>query len=169
MGELERLIQAYRSRASASTGYKLDLLMDIQRIPDPRVVPFLIQTLTDREEREGVRVHVLKQLQNGGRLVAPIDRPVIARAITQVLADHSPADLRVQAALSLGEFVDIDGVLSTVNDVCLAKNESIDLRYAASLERAGPTPECIALLRHMSSDDTLGRSARSVLSAWHVE
>ena len=93
------------------------------------------------------------------------------KAIGDVLADESAADLRLQAALALGEFAQIDGVLARLNAVCLAQDESIDLRYAAftSLERAGPTPECIALLRQVSNDDTLGSSARSVLSAWHIE
>ena len=52
-----------------------------------------------------------------------------------------------------------------------AQEESIDLRYAAftSLERAGPAPESISLMRQISGDETLGNSARSVLSAWHVE
>jgi hypothetical protein len=77
----------------------------------------------------------------------------------------------LQAALALGEFIEIDGVLANLSAVSLAQDESIDLRYAAftSVERAGPTAECIALLRQMSSDETLGNSARSVLSAWHID
>jgi hypothetical protein len=77
----------------------------------------------------------------------------------------------VEAALALGAFTQIDGVLSTLSSIAVAPKESIDLRYAAftSLERAGPTPESIALMRQISSDETLGNSARSVLSAWHVE
>jgi hypothetical protein len=82
----------------------------------------------------------------------------------------SPETRSVHAALALGRFTQIDAVLSHLNAVCLAQGESIDLRYAAftSLERAGPTPESVALLREIASDDTLGGSARTVLSAWHV-
>ena len=101
----------------------------------------------------------------------PADRSPVAKSIGDVLADRSTTDLRLQAAIALGDFTEIVGVLSRLNAVCLAQDESIDLRYAAftSLERAGPTTECIALLRQMSSDETLGRSARSVLLAWHIE
>ena len=62
-------------------------------------------------------------------------------------------------------------MLPTLAAVSLAGDESIDLRYAAftSVERAGPTPESVAILRQMAGDDTLGDAARSVLSAWHVE
>jgi hypothetical protein len=62
-------------------------------------------------------------------------------------------------------------LLSRLSAVCLAQDESLDLRYAAftSLERAGPTPESIALLRQISRDETLGSSASSVLLAWHID
>jgi HEAT repeat protein len=171
MEELERLVDAYRMRTASSVASKLAVLMDLEQIRDPRVVPFLLKVLEDRNEPEDVRIHVLKQLRNGGGLLVPADRPPVAKSIGDVLADRSTVDLRLQAAISLGEFTQIDGVLSWLNAVCLAPDESIDLRYAAftSIERAGSTPECMALLRQMSSDETLGRSARSVLSAWHIE
>ena len=171
MDEQARLIEAYQSQASASVPFKLDLLMGLERLRDDRVVPFLLQIVQDRHEHDAVRVYVLKRLRNGDGVLRPSDRPGVAQTIGQVMLSMSSADLRLQAALALGEFTEIDGVLTTLSAICLAQHESIDLRYAAftSLERAGPTPRCIALLRQMSSDETLGRSAQSVLSAWHVQ
>jgi hypothetical protein len=170
MDELDRLFDLYRVRASSSIAFKLDVLMNLERLRDPRVVPFLLNVLGDRNEAEEVRIHVLKQVRNGGGLVALADRAVVAKLIGSVLAEKSTALLRIHAALALGEFTQIDGVLAWLSAVCLAQDESIDLRYAGftSLERAGPTPECIALLRQISSDDTLGNAARSVLLAWHI-
>jgi hypothetical protein len=116
---------------------------------------------------------VLKQLRNGDgmALVAPGGRPAVARALTDTLVDDSSCDLRLEAALALGGFIDMDGVLSTLGAVALMHDESVDLRYAAftSLERAGPTAECVNVLRQMSSDETLGDSARAVLAAWHIK
>src|SRR5258708_7154301 len=45
---------------------------------------------------------------------------------------------------------------------------ALDLRYSAftSLQRAGPTSESVSLLRQLTEDETLGRSARSLLSTW---
>jgi hypothetical protein len=79
--------------------------------------------------------------------------------------------LRLQAALALGDFTQSGGVLTNLSSIALARDESLDLRYAAftALERAGPTPECVALLRQITRDEVLGDAARSVLSAWHVE
>ena len=149
---------------------KLDVLMDLEQVRDPRVVPFLLQLLEDRQESGEVRIHVVRQLRNGTGLLVPADRLVVAKAIAEVLADTSTAELRLQAALALGDFTEIDGVLSSLSEVTLARDESIDLRYAAftAIERAGPTPECVAALGRIARDETLGDAARSVLSAWHV-
>jgi hypothetical protein len=171
MDELHRLIETYRSRATSSVRSKLDVLMAVEQIHDPRVVSFQLTVLEDRSEAEEVRINVLRQLRCAGGLIRPSDRPRVVSAIVEALADRLSPGLRLQAALALGDFAKIHGVLPHLNGVCLAEDESIDLRYAAftSIERAGPTAECIALLRQMMADETLGLSARSVLSAWHIE
>jgi len=170
MDELQRLVDVYRTRSSLTVKSRLDVLMDLERIRDPRVVPFLLEVLGNRHESEAVRVHVVKQLRHDSGVLVPADRPAVANALTEVLAGPSPENLRLQAALALGDFDDIGGVLSSLTQLSLAPCESIDLRYAAftSIERAGATPECVALMRRIARDETLGDAARSVLSAWHV-
>jgi hypothetical protein len=61
--------------------------------------------------------------------------------------------------------------VTTLGNQALEVQEPIDLRYIAftSLERAGPIPECVALVRQLTNDELLGRSARSVLLRWRVE
>jgi hypothetical protein len=87
-----------------------------------------------------------------------------------VLSGDSNVQLQLQAALTLGDFTDLDGVLSRLSAISLAAEQLIDLRYAAftSMERAGPTRECVVLMRQIAGDETLGAAARSILSAWHV-
>jgi hypothetical protein len=171
MDELQRLADVYRLRASSSVKSKLDVLMDLERIRDPRVVPFLLGVLADATESGEVRIYVVRQLRNGGGLLVPADRPGVAQAMGNVLAGSSSEALRIQAALALADFTQIEDALSGLGAVALAEEESIDLRYAAftSIERAGPTPEAVALVRQIARDETLGAAARSVLSAWHVE
>jgi len=171
MDGLERLRDEYRARSSASVKSKRGLLMQLEGIRDPRVVPFLLTVFKDRDENEQVRIYVLKHLLNGGGPVPAADRQPVANAIAHLLDDRSTIDLRLESALAVGEFTQIVGVLSRLAAICLAEDESIDLRYAAftSLERARPTAECIALLRQIASDETLGSAAHSVLSAWHVQ
>jgi hypothetical protein len=169
--EVEYRVNAYRTRATASVRARLNALRSLERPGDPRVVPLLLEVLGDRHEAEKVRSYVLKQLRNRDGVVAPADRRPVGDAIGEVMADNGPAELRLQAALALGEFTQIAGVLDRLGAICLAQDESIDLRYAAftSLQRAGPIPECIALLHRISSDETLGSSTRGLLSAWRVE
>src|SRR5215471_15773818 len=50
MDELQRLVDLFNARAASSAKSKLDVLMDLERVRDPRVVPFLLQLLADRQE-----------------------------------------------------------------------------------------------------------------------
>ena len=169
MDEITRLIETYRSRGTAPEQSKLDALMDLERLRDPRIVPFLLGVLADPRELTPVRIHILKRLRNGN--LVPADRLAVAWTILRVLSDRSNSDLRVHAAVALAEFTDIGGVPTLLGSLALDSDEAIDLRFSSftSLQRAGPTSECVALLRQLLTDEALGRSARSVLSLWHVE
>jgi hypothetical protein len=169
MDEAGQLIETFRARSTSSVRSKLDALMDLERLRDPRVVPFLLGVLADRREPTPVRIHVLKRLRNGNLL--PAHRPVVAVAMLRVLSDRSSPDMRVHAALALAEFTEVDGVPTRLGRLALDPDEPIELRFSAftSLQRAGPTRECVALLRQLLGDEALGRSARSVLSLWRLE
>ena len=114
---------------------------------------------------------MLKQLRNACGVGRLGDRRQVARAIGDTLLHASHAEIRVHAALLLGEFTETSAELTTLRAICVKQDESIDLRYAAftSLELAGPTPECIAHLREIASDETIGLSTRRILSAWRIE
>ena len=169
MDDVERLIEAFRARSTRSVLSKLDALLDLEQLDDPRIVPFLLHVLADQREPTEVRIHVLKRLRNGR--LQPGDRQSIAEAVITVLSDRSSPDLRLQAVLALAEFTNIDGVQATLGGLALDPGETIDMRYSAftSLQRAGPTTTCVAVLRQLSADGILGRSARSLLSLWRLE
>jgi hypothetical protein len=170
MDPFEQLVNVYQTRAAASARSRIDALLDIEQLRDPRVVPFLLEVMADRHETNEVRVYMLKRLRTRQARRAPPDRPLIAQTVGDVLLDASNPDLQLQAALTLGDFTDCEGVLARLTGVALALDALIDLRYAAftSIERAGPTPDCIAMMRQIANDEALGAAARSVLSAWHV-
>ena len=169
MDDVERLIEAFRARSTRSVLSKLDALLDLEQLDDPRIVPFLLHVLADQREPTEVRIHVLKRLRNGS--LSSENRSLVAEAILQVVSDRSTPDLRLQAVLALAEFTDIDGVPATLGSLALDPGETIDVRYSAftSLQRAGPTATCVAVLRQLSADGILGRSARSLLSLWRLE
>jgi hypothetical protein len=170
MDELDRLVNEYRVQASSSVKSRLAVLLDIERIRDARVVPFLLDVLRDQHESVDVRMYAVKRLRNRNVFIAEPDRPLVAEAVGDVLSGDSNVQLQLQAALTLGDFTDLDGVLSRLSAISLAAEQLIDLRYAAftSMERAGPTRECVVLMRQIAGDETLGAAARSILSAWHV-
>jgi hypothetical protein len=170
MDQVERLIRAYRSGAMMHVRVsRLDLLLELERLPDPRVVSFLLQVLGDPHEPSEVRMHVLRRLRNGP--LTTDERPTVAAVMGELMLHGSSIDLRLQAALALGAFADIPGVPTILGSLALEPTEVLDLRYSAftSLERAGPTPECVKLLRRLSDDEMLGRSAQSALARWHVD
>jgi hypothetical protein len=170
MDDLERLMQVYNARrATSSPAAKLDVLMDLAPLCDERVVSFLVRVLGDPGESAEIRLHVLKRLRNGP--LTPDGRSTAAGALGALMLHGSRLELRLQAALALGEFTDIDGVLHALGSVALEPEETLDLRYSAftSLERAGLTPECVDLLRQLSNDEMLGRSAHSALARWHLD
>src|SRR5207253_10479495 len=166
MDDVERLIEAFRARSRWSVLSKLDALLDLEQLDDPRIVPFLLHVLADQHEPTEVRIHVLKRLRNGR--LQPADRQSVAEAVLMVLSDRSSPDLRLQAVLALAEFTSINGVPATLGSLALDSGETIDVRYSAftSLQRAGPTVECVAVLRQLLVDGMLGRSARTLLSLW---
>jgi len=170
MDDVEQMMQGIQHTWSdASPASKLDVLMDLERRRDSRVVPFLLHVLADPGQPSEVRVHVLKRLRNGP--LATDDRTTVGHALSHLMSNGCNLDLRLQAVLALGEFTDVSGVLTALGSLALEPQESIDLRYTAftSLERAGPTPECVNLLRQLSKDDVLGRSARSALVRWRLD
>jgi hypothetical protein len=168
MDEMERLIEAFEAHAGAPVSAKLDALLELERRSGPRVVPFVLDVLADRREPTPVRIHVLKRLRSGQLMFCY--RTAVAEAIVRVLAQRGCPDLRLQAALALTEFFDVDGVLTSLGALALNPDEPIDLRYSAftAIQRAGPTAECTALLRRLATDELLGRCARGVLSLWRV-
>jgi len=170
MDDVERLIQAFSARVStSSTASKLDVLMDLERLCDGRAASFLLQVLGDTGEPSELRMHVLKRLRNGP--LTANERSSVAGALGELMLHGCSIDLRMQAALALGEFTDISGVPTALGSLALESQELLDLRYSAftSLERAGHTPECVNLLRQLSDDEMLGRSAQSALTRWHLD
>jgi PBS lyase HEAT-like repeat-containing protein len=169
MDDTELLIDTYRCQATASVRAKLDALLDLERLRDPRVVPLLLEVLDDRREPMAVRIHILKRLRNG-ELMRDY-RPAIAEAMLRLLSNRSGPDLRLESTLALAHFTNMEGVLAALGGIALDPLGPIDLRYSAftSLQQAGPTPECVSLLRQLSADEMLGPAAVRVLSSWRIQ
>src|SRR5215471_16380706 len=167
MDDVDGLINRF-SDSGPDVAWKLDALLDLELRPDPRVTALWTSVIVDPAEAPPVRVAALRGLRSAR--LANDERPLVARAIARVAADTGSAatQLRVQAALALGEFLAIEGVLAALGDVASNPTDNIDVRYAAftSIERAGPIREGAACLRRLAQDEILGPSARHLLIDW---
>ena len=169
MPEVDRLVAAFGSRGKRNhSTWKLNVLTDLGHIDDPRVVPFLVMVVMDAEEPSDVRIDALRRLRESS--LHPGDRDLVASAGLQALARESDGQIRLHAAIILGDFVTIDGVFDALSRVLADAGEPVELRYNAftSLQRAGPTTSCIEMLRTLAADETFGASARTLLDSWGV-
>ena len=121
MDEVDRLIQAFGSRGKRNQSlWKLDVLLDLGRLYDPRVVRFLADVGTDADEPLDVRSEALSRLRETAQ--SPGDRVLAARAALAALAPESDSQIRLRAAIVLGDFVDAEGVLSALGRVAAAES-----------------------------------------------
>jgi hypothetical protein len=169
MDEVARLIEEFGSRGKRNHSiWKLDVLMDLGDINDPAVVQFLVTVVMDPQEPSDVRTDALRRLRE--RSLGPNDRALVAGAGLHAITSASESQLRLHAALILGDFADVEGVLGMLGSLAMDPREPIELRYNAftSLQRAGPTTACLDILRSLSADELLGQSARALLCTWSV-
>src|SRR5579859_4321144 len=132
--DVERLIHGYAVRkASASSAWKLGVIMDLERLRDDRVLAFFLAVLEDHRESTDVRIHVLNRIRHGG-LVAD-DRARAAEAIMRVSMQDSTPEMRMRAVVALGDFADVAEVVSVLARIALDQVEALDLRYGAYTDR----------------------------------
>jgi len=167
LGQIERLIRAFGARGKANQSvWKLDVLMELGSLDDQRVVTFLTDLADDAEEPTAVRIDALQRLRQAP--VTPGERGRVVAVTLGVLRTPADLGLRLHAAPVLGSYVGSSGVLEALDALARDIDEPLDLRYTAftSLQRAGPTPGTLALLRGLSGDETLGPSARALVNTW---
>ncbi|MBV9356598.1 MAG: hypothetical protein JO023_13860 [Chloroflexi bacterium] len=162
-------MQQFATRAGGPVLARLDILLDLRRHDDPRIIEFLVRVLRDSDEAREVQIAVLKQLRTIP--LAGNDRSAVAHALARVVVDGDDAGLRLQAATALGCFADVEGIPAVLAGVALDPSQSLDLRFSAltSLERAGSSPETVSLVRRLTSDEILGRAAGALLTTWRVQ
>lgn len=166
MDDVACVLAQFDQRRRLSAKSKIDLLLNVQDIQDPRVLAFLLRVAADTDELSEVRSHVIKTMRT--RPIAADARIPVARAVGTILLCDASFIVRAQCALTLAEFTDVAGVAHMLGTVALDGGEPLDVRYSAfiSLERTGPRPECVEAVQKLSADETFGRSARRLLSMW---
>jgi hypothetical protein len=167
--ETFELIRRFSDRHSEAAS-RLDALLDLRQVDDPRLTSAVLRALLDAAEMVSIRVGALRYLRD--RLRTTERRAEIANALMRVVGDagSDQRDLRVQVSLALGDCTDVPGVVTRLGAICASVDEVFEVRYAAftSVERSGPTAEAVEILRQLCVDETLGRSAEGMLRRWRV-
>jgi hypothetical protein len=165
---VDELIQAYRTvEPRGDSVRKLDVLLDIERIDEPRALGFLLGVLEDPGEPEPVRIDVLRRLSDAG--LAGDWRLRVGQAVSAVVLHEAPdGRLCLEAALALARFTDIAAVVDALRTVLENAAAPCELRYYAftSLHSAGPTTEIVQLLHRLLMDEEFGRCAGGLLAEW---
>src|SRR4029079_10801045 len=99
MDPVDQLINSYSSQNTARVFRKLDVLMDIEHLRDPRVVPFLLSVVQDPREPIEVRSRIVRMLRAAQS--CDVAAEPVALALCELLVDRTIPDLRVAAALTL--------------------------------------------------------------------
>ncbi|HEX6656177.1 MAG TPA: hypothetical protein VF153_08210 [Candidatus Limnocylindria bacterium] len=120
-----RLIAAFEAREpTASAASKLDMLMDLERLDDPRIVPFLVGVLADESQPMEIRIHLVRRLRNGRLapevrlLVAPVlGRLLQRRQNRERVAAEGERHERLLDLLVSDPLIDEAAILATCNRV----------------------------------------------------
>jgi hypothetical protein len=162
-------MQVFRAECQTSHVARLNVLKVLEQERDPRVIAFMLSTVVDTQEPLEIRSHIVKWLRTTS--VSSVPRASVANALLQILTGRAEPALRVESAVALAEYTDVPGVSAIFGCLTLDTDEPLDLRYCAftALERIGPTPECVGLIRRLVSDDELGPASRSLLLTWHLD
>lgn len=159
-----------RFRAAVVTGQesaaKIDILLELVRVDDPRVARFLIAVAGDSNEYDLARIQALKTLEL--REVEAGARDDVVRMISRILQDDEDDEVRSYAARALAGFVDVQGVLEIATGRVLDPDEDDDVRHNAffAIERSKPTPQAIGAMERCREEAEFRKGASRVLARW---
>lgn len=165
---IEDLVLEYQgaSAPGRESARKIELLAQLARSLDARVFAFLVEVAA-ADDYDLARIEALRSLEfwatsdpQQGRLVVDM--------LECVLRNGEDNLVRAYAVLALSGHMKVPGAVQIAGRHALDPEEDQDVRHNAffALERGGPSPESIELLRRGVTDPALGAGCFRVLAAW---
>ena len=156
---------AFRS-AGQESPEKLSLLSEIEEIADPRATDFLIEIAADPAEYDLARTEALRVLEI--RAMGRVERELVARALDRILREDEDPDVRIYAARTLANVMDIRDARDAAARSLLDPEEDEDVRHNAffAIERGGASPEAIEIMEKCLSEERFRAGATRVLEQW---
>lgn len=145
---VEELIHAFGAEqpsGRSGRGYpgKLSVLEELEEIDDPRILPFLLTSVSNVGEYDLARMEILNMLAI--REYSEQERQMAGQVVIRILKSDPDNDVRKYAAMAMSPFIDLPSALDVVGEILLNPDENRALRSNARavVERRGPTKETI--------------------------
>lgn len=159
---------AFRSAGSVGqeSPEKLALLREIEEMEDPRATDSLIAIAADPDEYDLARIGALRALEI--RSMGRVERELVARALDKILREDEDPDVRIHAAITLDNVMDIPVARDAAARSVLDPEEDVDVRHNAffAIERGGASPKAIEVMKKCLSDEEFRGGAARVLEQW---
>ncbi|MEW6127921.1 MAG: hypothetical protein AB1757_12855 [Acidobacteriota bacterium] len=170
MDEVGRLISEFKAAkldANGECDEKIDLILELEELEDPRIMPFFLEVIGNENEYDLARIEVLKILKLRDRR-SPEEHERIGKAILEVLAKSKDADVRNYAAMALAKYLDVEGANTEAGNLLLNSKTQIDLRHNLffAFERFGETDDGREVMLKLLQDEEFRQSAARVLGDW---
>jgi len=159
MSSIDELLQEF-TRETADRCWIATVLADSS---DDRVVALLIDLLLSAEEDDLLRITVLKHLvlrEDSDQL-----HQRFGSAVIRVLQRDTDDLVRQHAASALGGYVNVEGVLDTLESFVRNESQDIDVRYncLGAIQSNWRLSKCREALQRLVDVRELGKSAQQTL------
>ncbi|QDU96641.1 HEAT repeat domain-containing protein [Lignipirellula cremea] len=125
MKDIEQLLQEFESDEAD----RCWIVVQLEEVPDERVVSLFVATLEDFDEDEEVRIEILKSLVM--RKDAAESHARLGKAVLNVLRNDDEELIRQFAAQALWTYPEVEGVLDCLESTVRNETEDLDVRHNA--------------------------------------
>ena len=145
---------------------KVEILHILEDSGDPRIPAFLLRVVSDMEQYDMARISALEILRFN-----TYDEPYydqIGLRLCFLAQNDKDPDVRIHAALALGNYIKAPGVVEAVLKIGSDSREDTIVRdnAIAALEKIAPDPALIAAVVALTADPIMGSAAQWVLDTW---
>ena len=172
MDEVGHLIAQFRAEDITQvrdSSNKIALLRQLEQHygDDQRVLPFLLEVLSDTQEYDLARIEALKFFELKEEEDEDIGRQV-GQAIKHILAHDPDDEVRNYAAMAASSYVGVNGIVGELEKVIFNPEEDVNIRWSAfaAIEEMGPTNQSKRIMVKALQDEEFKEYTARVLDIW---
>ena len=174
MSETPKTIEDLFRAASSLVGTKredaqIELLWKyVDAAPFSERLRFLQSVLSDENANDLVRIEAMKAAAEARTEMSDQEKLLFGSLLITLSKKSADYLTRLWAVRQMQWFVDVSVVLNQAVRILVDESAAIDIRIAAlsSIERGGPNPSSISLLKSFAPGSELGGYASRVLEDW---